>query len=529
MLSFSADRLRSGGGIASVSVLELNGTHLLDLDVPLRVAGPSDLGAPTRERELRLFNPSIVVSPRGLCRRCAFVATLRADALHQCDASNAFQTREPGMPARVATNAWFKGTIVAVLDAQLHVLAWTWLLCEPAKQVMVGARRSADDPSRSGWHVPSGVSGGFSPPWTSHAYDARLFNLDGEHLLVTFLRSCHAHQPCPFGVSQLQLTSQLTADGGLGELRAWAHPTFAAKQPWAQGRNQALFTAEHALYVQPWPGVIASFGRPKFAQRSVRCEPWASASPAQPKRSYYAPWERRENRAACATTPAGTDLTFDLLCAGGAEAADDEPFGELRLRYNHSARLLHSMGSPPAAAPLATAAQPLRSLSTNMVHVAFGTPTAPCWALLGVGHVHRSEGLLNRRQQQRQRRQPPPSSAALPSADPFVFGADYDHHFFTLSPRPPFTPLATSSDFCLAAAQDGRDCERVQFVSGLTLLGGDDGTPSGTAGPEPELLLAYGVNDCEARVGRLALSRLRSMLRPLPGAAEVCETRGRRR
>ena len=31
------------------------------------------------------FNPSIVPAPRGLCQRCAYVASLRVDSLHQCN------------------------------------------------------------------------------------------------------------------------------------------------------------------------------------------------------------------------------------------------------------------------------------------------------------------------------------------------------------------------------------------------------------------------------------------------------------
>ena len=37
------------------------------------------------------------------------------------------------------------------------------------------------------------------------------------------------------------------------------------------------------------------------------------------------------------------------------------------------------------------------------------------------------------------------------------------------------------------------------------------------------LLLAYGLNDCEARVGRIGLDRVWRMLQPLPGASAVCE------
>ena len=118
-----------------------------------------------------------------------------------------------------------------------------------------------------------------------------------------------------------------------------------------------------------------------------------------------------------------------------------------------------------------------------------------------------------------------------------------------MQPRPPFAPLAVTDEFCLGSPQDARDCERVQFVSGLAVLStadelrlnrtstsaesamGPRGEPptldgregAARAGTSTALLLAYGVNDCEARVGRIALAELWRMLRPLPGAEkELC-------
>ena len=34
--------------------------------------------------------------------------------------------------------------------------------------------------------------------------------------------------------------------------------------------------------------------------------------------------------------------------------------------------------------------------------------------------------------------------------------------------------------------------------------------------------MLYGVNDCEAKVGSMPLDKVWSMLRPLPGAQDVC-------
>ena len=51
-----------------------------------------------------------------------------------------------------------------------------------------------------------------------------------------------------------------------------------------------------------------------------------------------------------------------------------------------------------------------------------------------------------------------------------------------------------------------------QFVSGLALANGTD------------VLLSYGVNDCEARLAALPLERVWGLLRPLaPDAPAICE------
>lgn len=61
------------------------------------------------------------------------------------------------------------------------------------------------------------------------------------------------------------------------------------------------------------------------------------------------------------------------------------------------------------------------------------------------------------------------------------------------------TGAAPENDDAAAAAVL---CESIQFVSGLALRG-------------RELVLTYGVNDCEARIGRLRLDAVTAMLVPL--------------
>ena len=53
----------------------------------------------------KLFNPSIVAAPPNLCPRCAFVAAVRADVLHQCDRLSPIFRKWPN---RMSVTAFFK-------------------------------------------------------------------------------------------------------------------------------------------------------------------------------------------------------------------------------------------------------------------------------------------------------------------------------------------------------------------------------------------------------------------------------------
>ena len=127
-----------------------------------------------------------------------------------------------------------------------------------------------------------------------------------------------------------------------------------------------------------------------------------------------------------------------------------------------------------------------------------------------------------------------PRSPPAICSTPFLFGADYDHYFFTVSPTAPFEPLGVSDDFCLGSASAAGDCERVQFVSGIALeqahaeaahtawLNATHAAGGTWAQDGVALLLSYGVNDCEARVARISLDHVRRLLRPLPDSTTVC-------
>ena len=103
--------------------------------------------------------------------------------------------------------------------------------------------------------------------------------------------------------------------------------------------------------------------------------------------------------------------------------------------------------------------------------------------LVGVGHLHRGhrDTLMGR---------PLPRKLAY-------FGHHYTHFFYALDAAPPFAVRAVSGEWCIG------DCEVIQYVSGMARTGGGGGE---------ELLLSFGVNDCEARVARLPLAEVRRML-----------------
>ena len=105
-------------------------------------------------------------------------------------------------------------------------------------------------------------------------------------------------------------------------------------------------------------------------------------------------------------------------------------------------------------------------------------------------------------------------------SQPFYFGFRYTHYWYTLSPTPPHELLATSAEFCISAPHAPQDCESVQFVSGLAVQP-RRGASRGSAG-DGRLVLSFGVNDCEARLGFLPLADLWKLLEPVPGASAAC-------
>ena len=127
-----------------------------------------------------------------------------------------------------------------------------------------------------------------------------------------------------------------------------------------------------------------------------------------------------------------------------------------------------------------------------------------------------------------------PTPSSLPPAEakarsPFQFGSAYTHFFYTLAPTPPHQLLATSAEFCVGAAQAPHDCESVQFIAGLALEASaraalQPGQPEPRRGRSngSRLVLSFGVNDCEAKLGLVPMQRVWKLLQPLPPAEAPC-------
>ena len=402
--------------------------HELRLDVGVIRIPPEHGGGTVTARS---YNPAIARAPRGLCPRCAFVATLRVDSLHQCGSGTnttmANGSAEHWVKRNVArTN--FRTTALLVLDAQLRILAWTWYLACPEVQVAAVDSQWVS----GGWACPLGAGGSFQPPWAKGVFDARLLRVAGRLLITSSCRGCEG------GIkwSQLQLTGDVAADGGLTNLRAWAVRTFVSerrrdKRRWAAGRNQALFAIERTgsfeMLAQPWLGMVATFGTLEWVQMSVHCARGISSARRFSSldslvRAYcslfqWRWWDRWERRGArpghragleiCGPTPTGTLLSVDAL-------RPTVPQGDqldLQLIANDSLPELSGMGFR-------------LSTTANLVRIRRPGYGARCEAYLGVGHLHRGDGPLNRLKNRKtkygtraQRR-----AAAQPQGHAFLFG-----------------------------------------------------------------------------------------------------------
>ena len=534
------------------SVLQLAGVD--GIAGTLRL-GP-DLGIPPqtfhkapggRTYPLRFFNPSIVPAPSGLCPRCALLLTLRADCDHQCDETSLFSVRARG--GKVGTQRLFRGTILVVLDSSLRRLGWTWLLNAPRTQVA-----AADEIAPAGsfrnrslrFLARQGDADGFSPAHPSPVYDIRLLTYRSQ-LFASFVVTGDVHSTA-LNLIHVQVTARPTADGGLTQLRAWSSHRISSATEWAVGRNQALFASPdgNELLVQPWLGVVGAFGRINFTRRAFVCTPnvtlnrWlrtqgAGSIRASASRSGL-PFTaslvgRRDDDilrlgsfVECGSHAAGTLIDTDVLVGDAeAETGPNRPGrrrkAQQKSKHDYRLRLVSNHSHDY----LREGMDGVRLSSTSHLVSFDGTDAAgqPCQGLLGVGHLHRADGHHNHKvcavwRKQRCTRRKAIARAGINGhhqQQNFQFGYLYTHFFYALEGRSPYRMVAMGGEFCIASSQDAADCESAQFVSGMALH------PDGK-----KLLLTFGVNDCEAKMGLVALSQIKQMLQPLPGVAEgsVC-------
>jgi hypothetical protein len=95
------------------------------------------------------------------------------------------------------------------------------------------------------------------------------------------------------------------------------------------------------------------------------------------------------------------------------------------------------------------------------------------------------------------------------------FGHHYTHAFYTISARNitghiSFHLTALSPEFVLPSIHQPDDADIIQFISGLEY---DTKTN--------EVILSYGINDCEGAIKIISLSTVQQLLRPVPVGAQV--------
>ena len=197
---------------------------------------------------------------------------------------------------------------------------------------------------------------------------------------------------CSFSVSHLQMTARVTPDGGLRELRAWADHRLVPLQGrpnrhWMQGRNQALFSAATSppleitaaasaaastpplgLMVQPWLGLIGSLGAPRFTQHHINCS------------------HRRRHASTCAHLTSGVHRLVAVTF-----------WGDAALKHNHSAQVAAFDRGGPRLSTTANLLRVRRPAAAAATAATAAPGRGRCEAYLGIGHLHRGEGKLNRR------------------------------------------------------------------------------------------------------------------------------------
>ena len=90
------------------------------------------------------------------------------------------------------------------------------------------------------------------------------------------------------------------------------------------------------------------------------------------------------------------------------------------------------------------------------------------------------------------------------------FGHHYTHAFYTVNVHEPYRLTGLSPEFVLPSVHDAQDAEIIQFASGLELDG-------------QRLVIAYGINDCEAAVAQVSLKTVQGLIRPVEKGKQVVD------
>jgi len=78
-------------------------------------------------------------------------------------------------------------------------------------------------------------------------------------------------------------------------------------------------------------------------------------------------------------------------------------------------------------------------------------------------------------------------------------GHHYTHAFYTISSKPPYKLRRLSNEFIFPSAYKENDGDLIQFAAGLVIK-------------HTEMIISYGINDCEGAIMKLAIENLKRML-----------------
>lgn len=455
------------------------------------ISGPLQNRPMSLPRRMNSFNPSIAAAPAGLCPRCKYVAAVRVEPLHQCDRTSPLYLDQHRRT--VAATAYFRGTALVVLDDDLRLLGHTWLISAPKHHI-----DNAEVLTR--WTVPYDAADNFAPPWLVRLLDVRLFNIEGRLFATYACKAC-------IGIMLIHVHGVATPDGGVRQLRAFRQTdhAFSGTDKWARGRNQAFFEGRRSpggpreVLVQPWLGLVGSFGAPEWTKATHLCREF---------------W-----RHSCGTHPRGIHLTLDTIANRNINQhfTEDEKiavsdyrkrlyrkkqpmFGDFSMVSNLSASLSSELSIGETV-----------STTTNLLRIGRTVNGARCEALLGIGHTHRGDGWCL--EQKKRGRLGGCNRVPISQRFRIRWGFRYTQFLYTVDPRPPYPVLALSHEWCIASSQDPADCESIQFVGGAALRNASGGSQ--------EVVVSYGVNDCEAKLATFKLERVWGMLKARPGF-EAC-------